>query len=151
MVIKSAFMEKILIYTDGGARNNPGPAGAGAVILADGKKIEIKKFLGSQTNNWAEYEAVALALQEAKKRGFAKREIEVRLDSQLVAEQLSNNYQVKETTLWPQYMKVHNLLVAHFPGAVFTHIPREKNKEADRLLNEAIYEPGLPRRVLGIC
>jgi len=133
------------MYTDGGARNNPGPAGAGAVIVDGSKRIELKKFLGNQTNNWAEYEAVALALQEAKKRGFAKREIEVRLDSQLVAEQLSNNYQVKETTLWPQYMKVHNLLVAHFPGAVFTHIPREKNKEADRLVNEAIDESGFPR------
>ena len=131
-------MSKIIIYTDGGARNNPGPAGAGAVIIDGSKRFELKKFLGSQTNNWAEYEAVALALQEAKKRGFAKREIEVRLDSQLVAEQLSDNYQVKEATLWPQYMKVHNLLVAHFPDAVFTYIPREQNKEADRLVNEAI-------------
>lgn len=138
-------MERIVIYTDGGARNNPGPAGAGAVIIDGSKKIEIKKFLGNQTNNWAEYEAVALALAEAKKRGFAKREIEVRLDSQLVAEQLSNNYQVKEATLWPQYMKVHNLLVAHFPGAIFTHIPREQNKEADRLVNEAIDEADSPR------
>ena len=131
-------MERVVIYTDGGARNNPGPAGAGAVIVDGTKRFELKKFLGNQTNNWAEYEAVALALMEAKKRGFAKREIEVRLDSQLVAEQLSNNYQVKEATLWPQYMKVHNLLVAHFPGAIFTYIPREKNKEADRLVNEAI-------------
>lgn len=145
-------MSKIIIYTDGGARNNPGPAGAGWLIYEDdpstgsGRLLaKSKKFLGSQTNNWAEYEAVALALAEAKKRGFAKREIEVRLDSQLVAEQLSNNYQVKEATLWPQYMKVHNLLVAHFPGAIFTYIPREKNKEADRLVNEAIDEAGSPR------
>ena len=137
----------IVIYTDGGARNNPGPAGIGAVIYdgdpstssGQGKKIaELKRFIGNQTNNFAEYEAVAIALTEAKKRGFAKRAIEIRLDSQLVAEQLSNNYQVKEPTLWPQYMKVHNLLVANFPDAIFTHIPREKNKEADRLVNEAI-------------
>jgi len=138
-------MHKITIYTDGGARNNPGLAGAGAVIIDGSKRFELKKFLGSQTNNWAEYEAVALALQEAKKRGFAKREIEVRLDSQLVAEQLSDNYQVKEATLWPQYMKVHNLLVAHFPDAVFKYIPREQNKEADRLVNEAIDEAGSTR------
>jgi ribonuclease HI len=134
-------MPKIIIYTDGGARNNPGPAGAGALIFeGEHKIVEVKKFLGSQTNNWAEYEAVALALTEAKKRGFAKRQVEVRLDSQLVAEQLSNNYQIKEPTLWPQYMKVHNLLVAHFPDTVFTYIPREQNKEADRLVNEAIDE-----------
>lgn len=131
-------MKKIIIYTDGGARNNPGPAGAGVVILDGDKKIELKKFLGPQTNNWAEYEAVALALQEAKKRGLAGRDIEIRLDSQLVAEQLSNNYQVKEPTLWPQYMKVHNLLVAHFKNTKFTYIPREENRDADRLAGEAI-------------
>ncbi|KKW19611.1 MAG: Ribonuclease H [Parcubacteria group bacterium GW2011_GWA2_51_10] len=133
-------MDKVVIYTDGGARNNPGPAGAGVVAYDGNKKIfELKKFLGErQTNNWAEYEAVALALSEAKKRGLAKRPIEIRMDSELIKEQLSNNYQVKEPTLWPQYMKVHNLLVAHFPDCVFTHVPREENKEADRLVNEAI-------------
>lgn len=134
-------MSDIVIYTDGGARNNPGPAGAGAVIYEGQKKIaEVKKYLGERTNNWAEYEAVALALQETKKRGFAKRAIEVRMDSQLVAEQLSNRYQIKEETLWPQYMKVHNLLVANFPNARFTHVPRAQNKEADRLVNEAVDE-----------
>jgi ribonuclease HI len=133
-------MQQIIIYTDGGARNNPGPAGAGAVIIDGAKRYELKKFLGNQTNNWAEYEAVALALQEAKKHGLSNRSIEVRLDSQLVAEQLSNNYQVKEPTLWPQYMRVHNLLVAHFPGAIFKYVPREQNKDADRLVNEAIDE-----------
>lgn len=134
-------MGEIVIYTDGGARNNPGPAGIGAVLYEGSKKVaELKKFIGSQTNNFAEYEAVALALLEAKKRGLAKRPLEVRLDSELVARQLSNRYQVKEETLWPQYMKVHNLLVAHFPETVFTHVPREKNKEADRLVNEAIDE-----------
>ena len=134
-------MGSIVIYTDGGARNNPGPAGAGAFILEDRKVIaKVKKFLGNRTNNWAEYEAVILALQEAKRHGLAGREIEMRMDSQLIAEQLSNNYQVKEETLWPQYMKVHNLLVAHFPHTTFVHVPREKNKEADRLVNEAIDE-----------
>ena len=133
-------MSEVTIYTDGGARGNPGPAGAGAVIIHGGRKFEAKKFLGGRTNNWAEYEAVALALAEAKKHGFAGKKIEIRMDSQLVAEQLSNNYQVKEPTLWPQYMKVHNLLVAHFPDAVFKYIPREENKDADRLVNEAIDE-----------
>jgi ribonuclease HI len=64
-------MPKVIIYTDGGARNNPGPAGAGIVIIDGAKRFELKKFLGErQTNNWAEYEAVALALAEAKKRGL---------------------------------------------------------------------------------
>lgn len=134
-------MQKLIMYTDGGARGNPGPAGAGAVIIDGERTYECKKYLGErQTNNWAEYEAVALALQEAKKKGLAKRPLEVRLDSQLVAEQLSGRYQVKEGTLWPQYMKVHNLLVANFPDHEFIYVPREQNKEADRLVNEAIDE-----------
>lgn len=132
-------MQKILIYTDGGARNNPGPAGAGVVIYEGNKKVaELKKFLGERTNNWAEYEAVILALTEAKKRGLAGRDIEVRMDSELIQRQLTDEYQVKEETLWPQYMKVHNLLITHFPHITFVHIPREENTEADRLVNEAI-------------
>ena len=134
-------MTKILIYTDGGARNNPGPAGAGIFALeGDRKLFELKKYLGEQTNNFAEYEALILALTEAKKRGLAEREIEVRMDSELIVRQMTNEYQVKEETLWPQYMKVHNLIVAHFPDAKFVHVRREENKEADRLVNEAIDE-----------
>ncbi|RJQ35267.1 reverse transcriptase-like protein [Candidatus Parcubacteria bacterium] len=135
-------MSEVIIYTDGGARGNPGPAGAGIVIYDGEKKIaEVKKFLGErQTNNWAEYEALALALQEAKRRGLAGREIEVRMDSELIVRQMNGEYQVKEETLWPQYMKVHNLLVAHFPEHRFVHVRREENKEADRLVNEALDE-----------
>ena len=135
-------MSKIIIYSDGGARNNPGPAGAGIVIYDGEKKVaEVKKFLGEkQTNNWAEYEALALALQEAKKRGLAGRAIEVRMDSELIVRQILGEYQVKEETLWPQYMKVHNLLIAHFPEHKFVHVRREENKEADRLVNEALDE-----------
>lgn len=133
-------MSKITIYTDGGARGNPGKAGAGVIALEGEKKIfELKKYLGDQkTNNWAEYEALALALTEAKKRGFAGRAIEVRMDSELIVKQMNNEYQIKEETLWPQYMKAHNLLVAHFSETKFVHVPREENKEADRLVNEAI-------------
>lgn len=134
-------VDKVVIFTDGGARNNPGPAGAGVVIINGDKKIaEVKKYLGERTNNWAEYEALALALQEAKKRGLSSREIEVRMDSELIVRQLNDEYQVKEETLWPQYMKVHNLTVAHFPHITFVHVPREENKDADRLVNEAIDE-----------
>ena len=131
-------MSTIVIYTDGGARNNPGPAGVGVVIQDGTKKVELKKYIGERTNNWAEYEAIILALSEAKKRGLAGREIEIRMDSELIQRQLTNEYQVKEETLWPQYIKVHNLLVAHFPHITFVHIPRAQNSEADRLVNEAI-------------
>jgi ribonuclease HI len=130
---------EVLIYTDGGARGNPGPAGAGAVICDGVRKVaEISKYLGRQTNNWAEYEAVALALKKAKQLGFTKRKIEVRLDSQLVTEQLSNNWQIKEETLFPQFIKVHNMLVADFSDIRFVYVPREKNKEADALANKAM-------------
>ena len=132
-------MSSIIIYTDGGARGNPGPAGAGAVIY-DGDRLvgEVSKYLGERTNNWAEYEALILALAEAKKKGLAKRSLEVRMDSELIVRQMTGIYQIKEETLWPQYMKAHNLLVAHFPEHRFVHVPREKNKEADSLVNEAI-------------
>ncbi|MBI5456713.1 ribonuclease HI family protein [Candidatus Kaiserbacteria bacterium] len=132
--------QNIIIYTDGGARGNPGPAGAGIVAYNDEKKIfELKKYLGdNRTNNWAEYEALILALTEAKKKGLGGKELEIRMDSELIVRQMTNEYQVKEETLWPQYMKAHNLLVAHFPNVKFVHVRREENKEADKLVNEAI-------------
>ena len=135
---------KIILYTDGGARNNPGPAGAGAVIIEGHEVVsELKKFLGEkQTNNWAEYEAVFLALTEAKKLGFAGRAIEARLDSKLVAEQLSGNWKIKEPTLKPQWAKVRALMQESFPHIKFVYVPREENAEADRLVNEAIDEAG---------
>lgn len=132
-------MTKVVIYTDGGARNNPGPAGAGVVIIDGKKKVELKKYLGSQTNNWAEYEAVALALSEAKKLGLGGRPLEVRMDSRLVVEQILGNWKIKEPTLKPQVAKVRALLT-DFPKYHFIHIPREENSEADALVNEAIDE-----------
>jgi len=133
-------MSEVIIYTDGGARGNPGPAGAGAVILKDGIVVaEMKKYLGPvQTNNWAEYEAVVLALIKAKELGLTGG-IEFRLDSKLVVEQLMGNWKIKEPTLKPQVAKVKALL-ADFGTVQFGYVPREKNKEADRLVNEAIDE-----------
>ena len=132
-------MAEVVIYTDGGARGNPGPAGAGVVIQSEGKTFEFKKYLGDNlTNNWAEYEALILALTEAKRRGLAGKSLEIRMDSELIVRQMTGEYQVKEETLWPQYMKAHNLLIAHFPNARFVHVPREENKEADALVNQAI-------------
>jgi ribonuclease HI len=136
--------EKIIIYTDGGARGNPGPAGIGIVVLDADEKVlkEVSQYLGEKTNNFAEYEAVILGLQALKKL-FSKDklkefDIEVKLDSQLVARQLSGEYQIKEETLFPQFIKVHNMQVKDFPKIKFTYIPREENKEADRLANQAM-------------
>lgn len=137
-------MNKITIYTDGGARGNPGPAGIGVVIVdAKGKVLkEESKFLGKTTNNFAEYEAVIVGLQALKKIfGTGKLQylnIEVKLDSQLVARQLSGEYQIKEASLFGQFIKIHNMQVKDFPKIKFTYISREQNKEADRLANKAM-------------
>lgn len=129
----------VVIYTDGGARGNPGPAGAGAVVYHNAQKVsEIKKYLGPrQTNNWAEYEALALALEEVKRLGLGDQELEVRMDSELIVKQMKGEYRVKEPSLKPQHAAVQ-ALVAHFPRVLFVHVPRTENKEADRLVNEAI-------------
>lgn len=136
-------MQKIIIYTDGGSRNNPGIAGAGAVIKnAEGKILkEIAKPLGIKTNNWAEYEAVIIGLQEVKKmfgKKLADMEVEIRMDSELVLRQLSGKYQIKEETLFPQFIKIWNMRVKDIPHMKFTHVRREENKEADRMANEAM-------------
>lgn len=136
--------QKIIAYTDGGARGNPGIAGSGAYITyADGHVIkEAHKALGVKTNNFAEYEAVILALEEMKKF-FGKEklkdlDIEIRMDSELVQRQLIGRYRVKDKTLQTQFMKVMNLMREGFPEIKFTHIPREENKDADRLSNVAM-------------
>ena len=136
-------MKKVIVYTDGGARGNPGPAGIGVYILDDKGEVlkEVSEFIGNSTNNFAEYQAVATALATLKKI-FGKKtkdmEFELRLDSELVKKQLSGEYQIKEAGLVPLFVEIHNLRVANFPNLTLTHVRREKNKEADRLVNEAI-------------
>lgn len=134
---------KIIIFTDGGSRGNPGKAGVGAVICDEqGNEIKgLSKFLGNQTNNWAEYEAVVLGL-EAVQKAYGKKlldmEVVVKMDSQLVQRQLSGEYQIKEETLFPQYIKVHNLIVKYFKEIKFVYIPRAENERADELANQAM-------------
>ncbi|MCF7835651.1 MAG: ribonuclease HI family protein [Candidatus Marinimicrobia bacterium] len=135
--------EKIIIYTDGGSRGNPGPAGVGVVIANTQNQIikKYSKFLGVKTNNEAEYEAVILALEKAKhffgKDKAKKTDIEFRMDSELVARQLRGEYRLKEEKLFPLFIKIWNLKV-DFGETSFMEIPREKNKEADALANEAM-------------
>ena len=136
-------LRKITLFSDGASRGNPGQAGAGAVLVGDGMVIgEVAKYLGKMTNNEAEYEAVLLGLSTLKKmvgkKNLRKLSIEVKMDSELVARQLAGVYQLKEKTLFPYFVAIWNLQVKDFPKIIFTHIPREKNKEADRLANEAI-------------
>lgn len=136
-------MEKVIIYTDGGARGNPGPAAIGAqVVDADGTVLEeVSQAIGNATNNYAEYLAVAKGLEAVKKR-FGKKtkeiQFELKLDSELVKKQLNSEYQIKDPGLVPLFIEIHNLRVAHFPHLKLTHVRREFNKEADRLVNKAL-------------
>lgn len=136
-------METIYIYTDGGARGNPGPAAIGVQITdKDGKVIkEVSEAIGNATNNFAEYMAVARGLETAKQH-FGKKtkdmHFEIKLDSELVKKQLNGEYQIKEPGLVPFFIEIHNLRVSSFPNLTLTHIRRELNKEADRLVNEAL-------------
>jgi len=137
-------MKKVIVYTDGGARGNPGPAGAGAYIIdEDGKELaKIHSSLGIRTNNWAEYEAIIEGLEGLKKlfgkTKLKEMDIEVRSDSELIIRQLNGQYQIKDESLCAQFIKVWNLRVALFPNITFTHVRREFNKEADALANEAM-------------
>lgn len=137
-------MTKYILNTDGGARGNPGPAGAGAVLSdAAGNKLkETSKPLGVMPNNEAEYEALLLGLDLAKKtigkEKIKEAEIEARLDSELVVRQLSGQYQIKEERLQKLFMKIWNARVGTFKHLTFTHVPREKNRRADQLANEAM-------------
>ncbi len=139
-------MEKLILYTDGGARGNPGPAGAGAVVYnCQGETLtEMHHALGEMTNNEAEYQALLLGLETIKKlvgkEKTRETEIEARLDSELVAKQLNGEYQIKEASLQPLFIKVWNQRVAHFPKLTFQHIPREQNRRADELANQAMDE-----------
>jgi ribonuclease HI len=129
---------RLLIYTDGAARGNPGPAGAGAILrdAATGEvAAELAVFLGIRTNNYAEWTAVALALEEAVLLGATH--VDLRMDSELVARQISGRYRVKHPDLKPIHAQVMGLL-GRFAGYTVGHVPRELNKEADRLSNVAI-------------
>ena len=132
---------RLLIHTDGAARGNPGPAGAGAILrdASDGTVLaEIAEGLGHATNNVAEWTAVRLALEEARRLGATH--VDLRLDSELVARQISGVYRVKHPDLKPIHAAAMKLLRS-FEGYTVGHVPRALNKDADRLSNVAIDAP----------
>lgn len=146
---------KLIINTDGGARGNPGPAGIGVVICDENQQTlgRHKQYIGEATNNVAEYKALILALEEAKKifnfsssakatdgkqfSIFNGSELEIRMDSELIVRQMQGRYKIKEPTLKILAGQVL-ALIKHFKNVTFHHVPREQNKEADKLVNEAI-------------
>ena len=129
--------KKALIYTDGGADPNPGPGGIGVVIQdQQGETVAIiSKSVGRITNNQAEYMAVIAALEKAISLGF--NEVEIRADSELIVRQINGRYKVKNANLKPLYQKVIELK-SRLKSFTITHIPRNLNREADRLAGEAV-------------
>jgi ribonuclease HI len=130
---------RLRLYSDGAARGNPGPSGAGAVLVEPGGQVVAKlgKFLGTQTNNYAEYMGLLIGLKHAKSLGA--KEIEVFADSELLIRQLGGRYQVKSPTLRPLYEEAVKLL-NDFSRVKLVHVPREMNAAADEMSNRAIDE-----------
>ena len=129
--------KNLIIYTDGGARGNPGPSGIGAVLYDENKQVvaEVSEFLGKATNNQAEYQAIIFALEKAKTLGAET--IAIFADSELVVKQLRGEYKVKNKDLAPLFLKIYNLSLA-FKKITYTHIRRELNSAADALANKAM-------------
>lgn len=133
----------IRIYTDGGARGNPGPAASGAVLkklegAAEGEIIATaSKYLGKTTNNQAEYTAIIIGLEKAKQLGATH--VDMCMDSELATKQLNGQYKVKDQEIAKRFLEVKNLVHA-FERVTFTHVRREKNKEADALVNKVLDE-----------
>ena len=141
-------MEKIYINTDGGSRGNPGPAGIGVVFSNAGEEVfhSYKYYIGIGTNNEAEYQAIICALDILLRskwfaeNNIAEKQVICRLDSQLVVEQINGNYKVKQEHLKKFIGEIREKISQMHLNISFVHIPREENKLADKLVNEALDE-----------
>lgn len=137
-------MKKIIIFTDGGSRGNPGPSAIGVVFCNEKSQCfkKYSEYLGENlTNNEAEYRAVIFAFQKFKavfgKKLAKNTDIEIKSDSELLVKQLNGEYKILEPKIQELFINAWNLKI-DFKKAKFTLISREKNKEADRLVNEAL-------------
>lgn len=128
---------KLTIFSDGGARGNPGPAAAGVVIKNEKNETVdgFGKYLGEQTNNHAEYMGLILGLKRAKELGAT--EVECVMDSELVTKQMRREYKVREPNLQKLFIEAYNAS-AGFKKVNFTHTLRAGNKEADKFVNQAL-------------
>lgn len=124
------------LFTDGGARGNPGPAAIGGVLLDGNKRIaEFSEYIGETTNNQAEYQALIKGLEVALDNDV--KELDCFLDSELVVKQLNKEYKVKDKELAKVFVRIWNLTLK-FKKITFSHVRRELNKEADALVNQAL-------------
>ena len=128
---------KVVIYTDGGARGNPGPAAIGVTLLGH----EYGERIGIATNNVAEYKALIFGMKKAKqllgKAKAKKAEVEIRMDSELVVKQMQHIYKIEEAELQKLFVEAWNLIL-DFGSVGFVHVPRAKNAKADALVNKAL-------------
>ncbi len=129
--------ERVVIFTDGTAEPNPGPAAIGATIKDEQGRLitSISQPIGRTTNNQAEYRAIITAMEKAIRLGA--KQVEIRSDSELVVRQIDGRYRVKNASLKPLYQKVKQLQ-SQLAGFTITHIPREENTEADSLASMAL-------------
>jgi ribonuclease HI len=130
-------MKKLIIHTDGVSRGNPGRAAIGAIIRDEkgGLVASISQSIGRATNNQAEYRAIIAALEEALPLGAAN--IELNSDSELVVKQVKGQYRVRKEDLRPLYQRVKQLQ-SSLKGFKIKHVPRQQNREADKLANAAL-------------
>jgi len=131
---------ELIVYCDGGARGNPGPAAIGAVVLDPSTEpptrlATVSERIGVATNNVAEYRALVAGLEAA--REFPARRVRVRADSQLLVRQLEGRYRVKQAHLRPFFERARELL-GEYEDVELVHVPREENTEADALVNAAL-------------
>lgn len=135
---KATKITEVKLFTDGGSRGNPGPSALGYVVKnSNDETIESgSHYLGITTNNQAEYQAVKAGLIACTQ--FTNGTVAVYLDSQLVAHQMNGIYKIKNRELWPIHQSIKQLCEQKFHKVTFTHVPRELNKEADAMVNEAL-------------
>jgi len=138
---------RVIVYTDGASRGNPGPASIGVAIY-DEKEKEIKKYgqaIGKATNNQAEYGAVVFALKKIKslfgRKKIINMEVEIRSDSELLVNQLQGNYKILDADIQTLFVIIWNLKI-DYKKVNFVLVPREKNRMADFLANEALDQEG---------
>lgn len=134
---------KLIVYVDGGSRGNPGSSAVGVVVKNEkGETLKsCGEYIGEGTNNEAEYKAIIFALKKLKhlfgKEKMKAAAVEILMDSELAFSQLTGKYKIESENIKPLFIDVWNLKLDC--GAVsFKHIPREKNKEADNLVNAAL-------------
>jgi len=127
----------IIVYSDGGSRGNPGPSAAGYVLVNDKQEViaEGGEYLGITTNNQAEYHGVLIGMERALKLGY--KQVNFRIDSMLVVNQMNGVYKIKNRELWPIHERIRALM-ANFDRVTFSHVPREYNQLADGMVNRTL-------------